>query len=49
MSAAASHISILDRVVSKAVGLNDDLVVCNLELTRHIAAFGMFLQDSLKP
>ena len=30
MSAAASHLALLDRVVSKEVGLSDGLVVCDL-------------------
>ena len=29
MSAAASHIGLLDRVVSKTVRLSDDLIMCD--------------------
>ena len=38
MSAVASHLSLLDRVVSKAVRLSEGLVVCDLEHIRRVAA-----------
>ena len=42
MSASASHLGLLDRVVSKAVILSDGLVVCDLKNRRRVAAFYMF-------
>ena len=41
-SAAVSHLSLLDCVVSKAVRLSNGLVVCDLEHTRRVAALSMF-------
>ena len=42
MSAAASHLDVLDRVVSKAVSLIDGLIVCDLEQRRRVAALYLF-------
>ena len=42
MSAAASHLGLLDRIVSKAVRLSDGLVVSNLKHRCHVAALCMF-------
>ena len=42
MSAAASHLGLLDRVVSKAVRFSDGLVVCDLKHRRRVAALCMF-------
>ena len=42
MSAAASHLGLLDRVVSKSVKLSDGLVVCDLENRRSVSALCMF-------
>ena len=49
MSAAASYLCLLDRVVSKAVKLSDGLVVCNLEHRRRVAALCMFHKISCNP
>ena len=38
MSAKASHLRLLDYVVSKAVRLSDSLVECDLEYRRHRVA-----------
>ena len=42
LSAAASHLSLLDRGMSKAVRSGDVLVVCSLKHRRRIAAIIMF-------
>ena len=42
ISAASSHLGLLDRVVSKAVRLSDGLVVCDLKYKRCVAALCMF-------
>ena len=42
MSAAASHLGLLDRVVSNAIRISDGLVVCDLEHRRRVAALCMF-------
>ena len=49
MSAAASHLGVLDRVVSKAVRLSDGLVVCDLEHRRRVAALCMFYKIRCNP
>ena len=42
ISAAASHLGLLDRVVSNAVRFSDGQVVCNLKHRRRVAALCMF-------
>ena len=42
MSAAASHLGLLDRVVTKAVTLSGALVVCDLKHRRRVAALCKF-------
>ena len=42
MSASASHLGLLDRVVLKAVRLSGGLVVCDLKHRRRVAALCMF-------
>ena len=45
----ASHLCLLDRVVSKAVGLSDGLVVCDLKHSRRVAALRMFYKIYCNP
>ena len=49
MSAAASHLCLLDRVVSKAVRLRDGLVMCDLEYRRRFAALCMVYKIHCNP
>ena len=42
MSAAASHLGLLDRVVPKAVRHSDGLVACDFEHRRRVAALCLF-------
>ena len=49
MSAAASHLCLLDRVASKAVKLSDDLVVCDLKHRRRVVALCMFYKICCNP
>ena len=42
MSAASSHLCLLDHVVSKAVRLTDGLIVCDLKHRRRVIALCMF-------
>ena len=42
MSASASHLGLLDRVVSEAVRLSDDLAECSLKHRRRVAAICVF-------
>ena len=49
MSAAAPHLGLLDRVVSKAVRLTDSQVVCDLKHKRRVAALCMFYKIHCNP
>ena len=49
MSAAASYLCFLGCVVSKAVGLTDGLVVCDLKHRRRVAALCMFYKIHVYP
>ena len=42
MSAAVSHLRLLDHLVSKAIRLNDGHVVCDLEHKRRVGVLRMF-------
>ena len=48
ISSVASHL-VLDRVVSKAVRLSDDLVVSDLERRCRVAALCMFYKINCNP
>ena len=49
MSAATSHLVLLNLFVSKAVRLGDGLVVCDLEHRRRVAALSMFYKIHCNP
>ena len=49
MSGAASHICLLDRLISKAVRLSDGLVVGDLDHKRRVAALCMFNKIRCNP